>query len=662
MDPNNLTQTNHTTKPFNKYIILVLFVFSFTVYIPALNNGFTLDDALVLTENSYTQTADIKNILTKDTFSGYFNKKSSINLVEGGRYRPLSLIIFSGIWQITQTPFTFHLINLVFYALSVVLIFILINQLIGVQQSPPRSKTLVAALTALLFSLHPVHTEVVNNIKSLDEILSLFFALLAWIMLLKPSSNPHSLLLKLSTLVIFLLAMLAKETAVVMLPIIFIGFVLFQNSKPLQALKQTTPVLLGFVIYLVIRTLVLGDFQAAQVNLEPLNNPFLKYIDNLWMPLSISEKTGTILFALKHYLMLLIMPINLTHDYYPQVIPITPLINISAIVSLIIHVVMVVCCVWGLKKRTIYGFALFIYLVSIGLFSNVLINIGTVMAERFLYVPSLGFSLLVAGLLVKYFHLIQTNTHLTRKMATWVLATVVLTAVSLSTIKIINRSKDWHSNFTLFKADIKVSADSAKLQNALGGELTVQSQKPLIKGSPREQLMLDQAIQHLNQAIQIHPTYALAYMLKGNALHYSGQHQAAIEQFKHALDFKPDFADAKNNLQLVQQHIKQQNQLQAEQKAMQAGSQGNHLEAIEIFTRLIKDTHSSKHYFFRGVAYANNNQLNLALKDFIAAEKADPLDNPENAIRIYQAIKNTYTQLGQINQANTYQSKIEDLQ
>ncbi len=581
----------------------------------------------------------------------------------------MSLVIFSAIWKVSSDPFIYHLINVLCYAFTVVLVFLLMFQLIQERCSDKSKQLLTSGLIAVIFALHPVHTEVVNNIKSLDEILSLLLGLAAWMILLKAKINP-TLWIKAAVTLLFLMALLAKETAVVLLPIIGISILVLQNKSLLYTLKQLTPIFLGLLIYLIMRHLALGDVSIITDSTEPLNNPFLKYINNQWVPFTWSEKAGTILYSLGYYLVLLVMPINLTHDYYPQVIPMTSLISTPAILSLASHLVLLYLCVTGLIKKRWYGFGLAIYLIAISLFSNTFLTIGTLMAERFLYVPSLGFAVVLAWLLLLPIKFHQSHVKVKAKAklystTVWLSGLVLTLFVGYSSIKIVDRSKDWHSNFALFQADIQRSFRSAKLQNALGGELVVQSQLAQTKGSKKESLMLHQAIQHLDQAISLHPTYSLAFMLKGNALHYSGQHQSAIEQFNKALEINPEFTDAKNNLRAVLDHIEnkkvEQSMQTTEQQAQKFSESGQHEKAIKLFSQLIDQTSSSKHYFFRGITYANNNQLELALNDFLQAEKASNVSDRTNRLRILKLINNTYKLMGKTDLADLYQLKIDRL-
>jgi Flp pilus assembly protein TadD len=652
---------NKADKLLNIKISLLLFLSGLLVYLPSLNHGYTLDDAIVITQNTYTQSADIFNILSKDTFAGFFTEKESINLVEGGRYRPLSLVVFAVIWQITEQPWVYHLLNVLLYALTVVMLFLVFSHLL----KQMRHKALIAAGTALVFAIHPVHTEVVNNIKSLDEILSLLLALSAWLLQIKTLGHKSKFIQQLMIILLFFLAMMAKETAVVFLPIVFLSCFVFHRANLLQSVVKIVPLIVGFLLYWSLRSLVLGDATTDLVSMEPMNNPFLKYVDSHWIAFSWTEKAGTIALVLGKYLMLLIWPINLTHDYYPQVIPMTPLNTFAAILPVIAYVLMLASCLYGLYKRSVWGFALAMYLIAVFLFSNIPLTIGTLMAERFLYVPSIGFALLMAWSIAQFIPENQTKQNLFKQplLVSVVMVSVVL--LGLATWKLIDRSKDWHDNFSLFQADIEVSSQSAKLQNALGAELTIQSQKPLIKGTAEEQSMLKQALLHLDQAIKLHPTYVMAYMLKGNAQHYMGQHELAIENYHQALTLYPEYQVAKQNLQMVEDLLTQEkiNQqiIETEQRAFQAIEQNNHHLAVELFSQILKLQNNSKFHFMRGVAYANLSQFHDALDDFVQAEALDDQTDKQNTMRIWQALKNTHVNLGQQDLAETYQRKIDGI-
>jgi hypothetical protein len=101
-----------------KLLKYILFFIPFLLYINTLRNNYALDDSIVITENLYVQKgiSGIKDIFSNDTFTGFFKMKK--DLVQGGRYRPLSLATFAiekSLWG--NRPYLSHLINALLYSL-----------------------------------------------------------------------------------------------------------------------------------------------------------------------------------------------------------------------------------------------------------------------------------------------------------------------------------------------------------------------------------------------------------------------------------------------------------------------------------------------------------------------------------------------------------------
>lgn len=636
----------------------LLFVGSLLLYAVSLGHQFVLDDALVLTDNRFVANAEFWGLLSQDTFAGFFQHDNTSQLISGGRYRPLTLILFSLIWMLSQSPWVFHFLNVLAFAITVVVIYRLIlstsiDHLNYSEQHP------LAFITALLFAVHPIHTEVVNNIKGLDDILSLLLALLAWLVLLKPlnESTVRRFLILFS---LMFLALMAKESAIVIVPLAALSLWFFQGTGWWLVFKRTLPMTIAVLVYLLIRVTVIQSSDAVEHLPELLNDPFMQWQNGAWLPLSTGDKYGTILRTLGLYLYQVILPFELSHDYYPQAIPVTGLWQWQSLVSLLIYLALAIYALLGLFKRQLPAFAITVYGVSLALFSNVFFTIGTLMAERFLYIPSLGICLLLAWSSRQLMNRISPikTLRVMLKSSGWM---VLVIAVWLT----INRSQDWYNNLTLFEADIVKSVNSAKLNNALGGELIKTSQGPDIKNTEQEYQRLNRAFIYLDRAISLHPTYAMPYMLKGNALHYLGKHEAALEAYDHALSLNPDFTTAIDNRSRITAYLRQlgfdKQQQAQEQRAIIFSQQGQFKKAIQAFTELIETHPSAQYYFFRGVAYGQADDPARALIDFKAAVTLTPADDIENLTRIWQAMKTASLQLGESEQAQRYQQNIDSI-
>lgn len=152
-----------------------LFLLAVLLYINTLGFNYNLDDGVVITGNKFTQQgfSGIKTLLSHDLYFAYAGEQQNF---EGGRYRPLTLVIFAIEYQFFGlTPFIGHLVNVITYAFTCVFIFYLLQKLMR----NIKNNTLfsIPFIAMILFVAHPLHTEVVANIKSLDELLSLLLSM-----------------------------------------------------------------------------------------------------------------------------------------------------------------------------------------------------------------------------------------------------------------------------------------------------------------------------------------------------------------------------------------------------------------------------------------------------------------------------------------------------
>ncbi len=624
-----------------KLLCLKLFLISVLLYAGTLGHEFTQDDAIVITENEFTTQgiAGVDELLKYDTFRGFFKVDGKEELVAGGRYRPLTPIMFAvGYQMFGDNPFMFHLMNILWYGATVVLVFLVLLRLLqGRSRKDDAYNYFVAFVTALLFAIHPIHTEVVANVKGRDEIMTLFFCLSAMWYSLKAFDEKQSAF-QVYALILFFLGMMSKEMAVVFIPIVAMAFFVFRKVDIPKALIQTAPFLGGFAIFMAIRYAVLGFVTGGEPSDELMNNAFLGLDDD--------QKYGTIFYTLSKYIELLIFPHTLTHDYYPYAIPVTGMAAPRVMLSVLLHLGLITLAAWGVLKRKDIGFGVAFYLVSLILVSNLLVNIGVFMAERFVFMPSLGFCFVVAiGLyhLCKFFNGKKDITAYKQFMPAFIALTVIFLVGCYMTF---DRAKDWESNFTLFSADWKKSENSAKIRNAMGGELTVRSQDAGTKGTPKEKDMLMDAIMHLDRAAEIHPTYFSPYFLKGNAFFYLGDFEKSVENYNQSLALKSGAPDTQNNLALA-----------AEQAGIKAGEKGQNDKAIGYFQTAVQyKPEDPKLRFFLGTANAQGGRFQEALKHLKIAEQKNT--DPTNFPRIHGALMQVYTSLGDVDNAAIYQGKL----
>lgn len=518
---------------------IMLFSIAFLLYSNTLTHDYTQDDAIVIYDNMFTTKGinGIPGILTNDTFYGFFKEEGKAKLVSGGRYRPLTQVMFAIEWELFgDKPFFGHLINVLLFALLVLLLFNTLRKLLK-EHFTSDSVIIFSFLAALIFAVHPIHTEVVANIKGRDEIMSLFLSLSTLWLILSGLDNKRRINYLWAAL-LFILALLSKENAITFVAVIPLAILMFKTKTKGQYIFVFSSLLVATFIFMLIRTSILGlDFGSN--SMELMNNPFLKLHGGKYVDFSFSEKFATILFTLGKYLQLQIFPHPLTHDYYPRQIGIMSIIDWRVILSFLLYLGFVIVAFIRFKKDKIIVFSILYYLFTLSIVSNIVFPIGTNMSERFLFMPSVGFSMLVALLGLRFY---------TSKK--WLTVSLLLLVVFAFSYKTLTRNPVWKDDYTLFNTDVKTSKNSAKVLNAAGGSLLTRftQEKP---SQEKGEKMLREAISYLERAIEIHPTYKNAYLILGNAHFYLDDYNKAIEVYQNALKFAPQYPEVQKNLAIA---------------------------------------------------------------------------------------------------------------
>jgi len=617
------------------YILIALL--AFVLYANTLGHQYCQDDAIVIKENMYTTQGikGIPGILTKDTFYGFFKKEGKAALVHGGRYRPLTLVLFAIEWQFFgDNPMIFHLVNILLFVVLGLLLYKVMITLLA--DYPDSQAKLIALFTTLIFVAHPVHTEVVANIKGADEIVALLGSLAALYFTLRAYRDRKMGWMALASM-IFGLTIFAKENTITFLAIIPIALLLFgQKGKGLarnkikEALLYTAPLLGSVIPFLVIRSRIIGGGANGKV-LELMNNPFLKIVNNKYVDFSIGEKISTIFYTLGDYIRLLVFPQPLTSDYYPHHIELMHFGDWQVILSILLYIGLFYLAVKNLRKNPLISFGVFIYFASLSIVSNFLFPVGTFMAERFLFMPSVGFSMIVAALLAK---LVKKDNYTT---ALGTLGVILL----LFSIKTITRNPAWKNDETLFLTDVKVSKKSAKIQNAVGGTLLAQATQS--KDKTIQQTKAQEAVTHLNIAIKEHPNYKNAWLLLGNAYNMLDQYDQSISAYKNALRVAPGYQDAIRNMAIT---YRQAGKFFGEKK-------NNPTKAISYLKEAEKlQPNDAEVTRLLGIAYAVSGQIAKALPYLEKAFATTP-NNANLALDLSMA----YGQAGNRQKSAFYQQK-----
>jgi len=483
----------------NKIPALLLFILPFILYTASFQYGFVLDDVIVLSENSYVKKgiSGIGDILSNDVFTGYLGNQQ--DLVEGGRYRPLSLVSFAVEYELFGlNPMVNHISNVIWYAFLGLLIFRVLGILFP---GAKRWYFSIPFFAALLFICHPVHSEAVANIKGRDEIMTFTLVMAALYYSLRYLAGQKILPLILSG-ILFFLALLAKENALTFLAVIPLTIYTFTNATLKENLRALIPLGIATLIYLIIRYQVIGYFLGSGEEVTGLmNNPFRDMTGN--------ERYATIFYTLWEYIRLLFFPYKLTHDYYPYQVPIIGWADLRSILPFLLYTVLGVYALLGLRKRgNVVGYAILFYLITLSITSNLVFTVGTFMNERFLFIPSLGFTLLLSWWAVRYLPKRLGNV----SSIQYILLGLVLLIAGAYTYRTIARVPVWETSFTLNQAAVKVSVNSARANNFMGYDYYTMATEESDREKKRE--LLDLSTPYIDRALEIHPTYPDALRVK----------------------------------------------------------------------------------------------------------------------------------------------------
>jgi tetratricopeptide (TPR) repeat protein len=540
------------------FIILIGCIIYFnSIYEPITHqfSKYALDDDIVMRLNDYVQQgfSGIGKIMTTDSYDSFFKSMGSAGELSGGRYRPLSIVTFAIEQQIfgkcygnrfievkdslatlSKNPAVNpgpinklivekaqiesqisrshediatirHIVSVLLYILSVVFLLKLLRDYIfkyaNLKWIHPND---IAFITALIFLVHPIHTEVVANVKSRDEILSFLFIVLTFIFVFKHDEfqngqrkNPKAIYLG---LLFYFLALLSKEWGITLVALIPMALFIFKKHSFWKSIKYSMPYFAVAVFYLILRYKFVGMGRQGEIT-EVLNNPYV-YATPI-------QKLATEIFVLIKYLWLLIFPHPLSADYSWKTIPYRNFGDIMVWVSLFVHLAIIYYLFVFLIKRNWLAFAIAFYVFHLFLVSNLAMPIGATMGERLIYHSSLGFAMFVAFLLLSLIQKIKFEIENKKRIF---LLLIILLVVPMG-YKTISRNPDWKTDNDLFVHDANVVTNSV-LANGNAGKAYIEWGQ---KDTTKRQAYLDSAIRHLKKAVMLHPKYVNGYLNLGLA-------------------------------------------------------------------------------------------------------------------------------------------------
>jgi protein O-mannosyl-transferase len=457
----------------NRRHILVLIIAIGLCFAPSLRNAFVYwDDDTHVLENTLVRSHD--PAVVPAIFQSTINKT----------YIPLSILSFNlehGLFGFNA--FFFHLDNLILHILVCLVIYGLIRRM-GFDEK-------IAFLAALLFGVHPMHVESVAWVTARKDVLySLFFVLAIdryWRFLSGAGKRDYAL-----ALLCGLLSILAKPMAL-SLPLILVLIDWYKNKKLTRASLVSV-----FPFFLVIIPIAWITYS---INRTPIANPPAESV-LIWI------------WSLAFYLKTFLLPLELI-----------PLYVLPAPVSLVnpVYVMAVaIVAVFGasliyLRRNRLVIFAAVYFLLSIFYLlriSDVSQNLGpSIVADRFMYLPSLGFCLLFADAVI-------------RSQKKWAkgLAAAVVMVFGLQTAA---QCLVWKDDITLWDHVINHKQEAYQAYNGRAVARVKRNENAL-------------ALQDFQQALTLHPNYPRVYYNRGKLFASMGDHERALADFNTAIAMNPN--------------------------------------------------------------------------------------------------------------------------
>ncbi|MBL4708680.1 MAG: hypothetical protein JKY48_09610 [Flavobacteriales bacterium] len=510
-----MTESNDILRNYKKLLKWGVLLVAIAIYANTANHEMALDDYSVIETHTHVQNGidGIGEILTT-------NYRHGNNAFNDGLYRPLSLVSFALEKEFFDSNTSIsHLLNLLIYGFSCFFLFLALEKLL-------HHKALIIPLSAaLLFVCHPLHTEIVSNIKGRDELLAFLGFTLCLFYLIK-TIDSNKLIHYVCSILFFVLALFSKESAVTYALAIPVLLLLKKEVTLIKAFSQfllLIPFALGFIA---LRYLIINGMSNPidSGNFGLLNNPIAASADT-------SLKWGSTFALQVTFLQKTFFPLELIHDYSYHQLPLVRLISTQSILGILILLGLIISSIIAVIKRNVFGIIAAFYLIAILVASQIFATIGIQFAERMLFLAVLAFALLlplsIEKLLTKSKVLLSSKNQKT-------IAYIMLGIGVLFSLKTFDRNKAWKNNLSLYQADITSGSNSARVNYNLGTELNEQAQ--VSQNTAQKKQYLDLSIQYLSKAIDIYPEYLDAYNNLGlaykNARRYSKSHHAFLNGIK----------------------------------------------------------------------------------------------------------------------------------
>ena len=521
-------------------LLAVLILVAVLPYLNSLLNGFVQDDNRQVVSNPYLRSfSHLREIFATNVWS-YVGAQGATNY-----YRPLMTFGYLLCYQfLGPLAYGFHLANVVLNAGVVCLVFLVSERIF-------RDRTL-GFVAAVIFALHPIHSESVDWIAAVTDLqLTLFYLLTFWFFLrvAKPGGK-RSGAAELGMVLSFTLALLAKEPAAT-LPFLATFYEHFLRDDRAQTsmgqkLSRYVTLWLLDIAYLLFRTRIFGG-------LAPV----------LQLPQISRREAFYSSFALvARYVWKLHWPVNLCGFYaFHKCVALS---DPRVVVGFLVLGLSLVALAYSWRRERLVSFGLLWFFVNIAPVLNARWLGANVFTERYLYLPSLGFCW-IAAWAVRLLWMRLAGRPTARKFYAAGLAMVAI----LCLVRIVTRNRIWHDDPTFYRSTLAAQPDAIALRINLGAvywnsgspDQAEAEWREALRRAPNHWLILnnlglaaarkkryDEAIEDFQCSIRLRPNYADSHMNLGRTYAETGAGEKAEAQLRAAVALAPLYVQARNEL------------------------------------------------------------------------------------------------------------------
>lgn len=391
--------------------ILLIVILGFAVYYNSLNGEFLWDDIYLVEKNTYIRDwAYLPQIFKQDIGAGAER--------EWTHYRPLQTITYMAdysLWELN--PKGYHLTNILLHVLVGLSIFWFVNILCG--------NPLTALLTSIFYIIHPIHTGAVAYISGRADPLASIFVILCFIFYIK-SLHSKSIFSYMFMLLAFPLALLSRENSVILPALLLVYHSAFKKKLDWLAF---IPLLIMAFIYLFIRVTILKDLLST----VPYTSTALQRLPGFFV-------------AITNYIRLLIFPFNLHIEYGAKLFS---LANLKAIIGISVAFGAITYAFKRKETNALMSFSILWFFVALLTVTN-LVRLNAYMAEHWLYLPSIGFFVIVSQFLAS---LCQSKDY---RIPSSILVIILFTTYAFLTIK---QNTYWNNALDFYQKTVKYVED-----------------------------------------------------------------------------------------------------------------------------------------------------------------------------------------------------------